>query len=138
MSLFTHNYSSIITKGLGNPACCSLIVSSFSLTGFCNIEIIIPEQPIGGGGSGGSISSGGFFVPLPTKIYKPTRTVLVTIKFTEQKSWRRKYIVSVDKADILVKVLNFGNTVKSNITVGVEHIKHITKQVVAMFNIEDK
>lgn len=137
MSLFTHNYSSIITKGLGSPACCSLIVASFSLTGMCNVEIVVPTPityptaNIGGGG-------GGFLVPFPKDLQQQTKMVLITVKFTPDKVWRKSYVVDSDKADILVKVMNFGNKAKDNISIGIEHIKTATKRVVAIFTPDDK
>jgi len=133
MSLFTHNYSSIITKGLGNPACCSLIVSQFSLTGLCSIEIITPPTTVGGGGGGGA-----FLVPFPQQLNQQTRIVLITIKFPEDKVWRRSYVINVFNANKLVTVMNFGNKVKDSIAIGVEHIKQIGRRVIDVFHKEDK
>lgn len=130
MSLFNHNYSAIITKGLGNPACCSIIVAAFSLTGLCDIEIVVPPTRGGGGG--------GFYVPFPKALNQQTRMVLITIKFSETKSWRRSYVINTNKADIFVRVINFGNTIKDNIAIGINEIKSVGRRVVAIFSHDDK
>lgn len=43
---------SIITKGLGGPACCNLITAHFSLAKVC-VEVVV--TPVGIGGGGGSV-----------------------------------------------------------------------------------
>jgi hypothetical protein len=45
--------------------------------------------------------------------------------------------VDTNKADILVRVMNFGNTAKDNIKIGIEHIKTASRRVIAVFNKED-
>lgn len=129
-NLFNNNYSTIITSGLGAPACCALITSGFGLNCGCTVEIIVPPPIVGGGG--GTVS--GFYVPLPQKTQKCDRIVLVTVKFSEQTVWRRQYVVDVCNADKMVKVINFVNSAKTRLVVGVEHIKQFAGNVVAIFN----
>lgn len=128
-SLFNNNYSTIITKGLGAPACCALITASFGVNCGCSIEIIVPP-PSGGGGP---VPISGFYVPFPKNLEKCDRIVLVTVKITEKMVWRRQYIVDVCNADKMVKAINFANNIKDKLIIGVDQIKHISGRVTAIF-----
>ena len=129
MSLFTHTYSGIITRGLGLPACCGIITASFGLMCGCTIEVIIP--PAGGGG--GSFVSPSFLVPFPENMKKCDRIILITVKFSEKNTWRKQFMVDVCNADKIVKVINIVNNMKDKISVGIDKIKQITRIVTTKF-----
>lgn len=128
-SIFTTNYSSIITKGLGTPACCSLITAQFGLNCGCFIEIITPP-PSGGG----AIIHRGITVPLRPNIKQCDRIVLVTIKFSEKSVWRKRFIVDVCHTDRMVKVINIVNATMRNVSIGVNNIKKITHSITTIFD----
>lgn len=130
MALFNNTYSGLITKGLGMPACCGLITMGFGVF-FCKVEIIQP--PPGNGGGGGYVTSPGVYVPWPKKITSSTKMVLITVKFSEDKTWRRSYVVDSVKAAIIVRSVNLINAAVSRMSVGVEAIKQASKRVVARF-----
>jgi hypothetical protein len=96
------------------PICCSIIVGRFGLgcspitTKFdinigCGPIVIPPTPPANGGsGGGGSVTHGGFYVPLTQKLKQTNRTVLISIKFTPDISWRK--LVAVDMAAPTISV----------------------------------
>lgn len=132
MALYTHNYSAIITGGLGGSACCSILSANFGLNCGCTVEVVIPPPPIFTGGSGGGPVSG-FFVPLPLKMKQQTRMVLVTVKFSQDNAWRRSYVVDVSRADMVVKIINLINTSRDKLSIGINQIKTIGRAVTAIF-----
>ena len=99
----------------------------------CNIEIVVPPAPIVTQGGGG-----GFYVPFPKALQQQTRMVLITVKFSDTKSWRKTYVIDTNKADIFVRVMNFGNKAKDNIAIGIKEIKTAGRRVVAIFTKDDK
>lgn len=131
MAIYTTNYSALITKGLGGPACCGIITAQFGINCGCSISVIpVPE----GKGGGGPVA--GFYVPLPKKLQQRTKMVLVTVKFSPTWTWRRSYVVHTNKADMIVKVINFANNMKDKVAVGVEKIKTAKRTVAARFHKE--
>lgn len=132
MALFKNSYSGLITKGLGMPACCGLITMGFGLF-FCKIEVIEPP-PEGGSGGGSFATHPGIMVPFRTKIQQKTKNVQITVKFSKKQAWRRSYVVTTRKADIVVKVINIVNAVTSKLTVGIDRVRQATKRVTAVFN----
>lgn len=135
--LFTNTYSGLITKGLGMPACCALLTANFGLICGCSIAII--EPPPGGGGGGGSYAvEPGIYVPWPKKITPKSKMVLVTVKFSPEKTWRRSYVLPNTQANILVKAFNVVNSATAKMTVGVNQLKLATKRVTALFKRDDK
>lgn len=127
MSIFTTNYSPLVTCGLGGTACQTLILAKFGLTGITEVIIVVPPS------GGGPVNVGGFYVPLPRKMTQQTRMVLITIKLSEQHVWRRSYVVDVMNADKIVRVMNFVDSIKNKLMIGVEHMKYVGKRVVAVF-----
>jgi hypothetical protein len=137
MSLFTTNYSTIITKGLGGNALCSLILAQFSLTGFCSIVVVPPPPNIASGGGGWS-PNGGFYVPFPKQLNQQTRMILITVKFSEKHTYRKSYVVGKGSSGIVIRAINFTNSVKDKITIGVDKIQQVGKKVSAIFKKVDK
>ncbi len=131
MSLFTTNYSTIITKGLGGDALCSLILAQFSISGFCNI-IVAPPPNIALGG-GGWAPNGGFYVPFPKQLNQQTRMILITVKFSEKHIYRKSYVVGKGSSGIVIRAINFTNSVKDKIAIGVDKIQQIGTKVTAIF-----
>jgi hypothetical protein len=131
MSLFTHRYSGLITKGLGLPACQGMLYMGFGVFNF--------TIRIGGGGGGVFVppTTTGFYVPLPKQLNKLTQTVLITVKMREH-SWRTSFIVTRGKADMIVKVINVINSSKDKINVGISSLKRYTRQITAVFKRSDK
>lgn len=128
-SIFTKNYSTIITGGLGAEACCALITAKFGLNCGCFIDIIVPP-PSGGG----AIVHRGITVPLRSNIKECDRIVLVTVKFSEQKVWRKRFIVDVCHTDRAVKIVNMINITMQNISVGIGKLKKITHTITTIFD----
>ena len=132
MSLVTKNYGLIITKGLGAPACCTLLTANFGLVCGCSVEIITP--PVGGGGGGGGYIPvrPGYYIPVDRTWTKDTRIVVVTVKMGEN-TWRKHYVVDEPKAQYLVTVANIINNVAGKVRISIEKIKHISKKIIATF-----
>lgn len=126
MSLFVNNYSALITNGLGGAATQSLITTHFGL----NISITIVVKHIQEPG-GGSASNGGFYVPLQTGKHKKQKIVTITIIFSEDIKWKKSYLVDITNADKIVQIVNFVNSAKSNLLVGVGHVTTVFRKVVA-------
>jgi hypothetical protein len=125
--------SGIITGGLGRPACAGMIINFFRLS--CGITVIPPE----GGSSGGSIPLApgdihNFYQPVqnlpPYYIipqdqqwqYGKKVQVVVTVKLGE-KTIEKIYLVSQDKAKLIVKVANVANNTMERIKVIVNNLK---------------
>lgn len=135
MALYNNTYSGIILKGLGGKACCGIITMGFGLFK-CTIEVIIPPQSGGGGGS--YAVHPGVYVEWPKKITPKTKMVLVTVKFDEKRVWRHSYTVDGRRADITVKAVKFLNKTSERIAVGVDSIKKTARRVTAVFKDDDK
>lgn len=133
--LFNNGYSSIITKGLGGPACCTLIVAQFGLGSVCKVEVIIP--PSEAIGSGGGIAVRGFHVPFPSPIKQNDRIVLITVKVSDN-TFRKSYVLDVKKADIIVKISNIIDIMREKVNIGVGGINQLKRTVTAFFTKSNK
>jgi hypothetical protein len=136
MSLIKNGYGGIITGGLGLPACQGMITMHFHL-----FTLRVEPPPSGGGGGGGpyppSTSTGTFYTP-QSRSYQHTKYVTVHIDFKNGKKWKQQYIVGTLRADIIIKVSGWINTMQSKVRVGVDNIKRAGRAVSAMFTKEDK
>ena len=103
----------------------------------CTIAVIPVPPGKAGGGGGGSYATNEFLVPFPNKLKQTTRMVLITVKMGDR-SWRKSYTVLREKAEIIIRVMNFVNTVRDRMYVGVDTIKKASKRVTAVFNRKDK
>lgn len=137
MSLFKNTYSGLITGGLGLPACCGLITMSLGLF-TCVIEIVTPPENAGGGGGGSFAVHPGVYVPWPKKITPKTKMVLITVKFSEENTWRHSFTVDGRKADLTVKAVDVVNVASRKLAVGVDNVKTAIKRVTAHFDDDDK
>lgn len=136
MTLFKHSYSGLITRGLGmNSACCGLITMGFHVFK-CTIEVVAP--PAVGGGGGSYVVEPGIYVPWPKKITKKTRMVQITVKYREQHTWRRSYILQGIRASMIVRIVDVVNAASSKLSVGIDKLKHAKKRVTAIFRSSDK
>lgn len=132
MALIKNTYGGIITRGLGLPACCGLVTVQFGILCGCTVQVIPP--PVGGGGGSYAISPG-VYVPWPkSKQRECDRMVIVTVKFSEEKTWKRSYIVDVCNADRIVRVMNVVNSSLQRLSVGIEGIKRAVRRVTTVFD----
>lgn len=132
MAIFTNNYSMLITRGLGGPACCTLLTASFGLVCGCTVQVVEPPTPGGGGGS--FAVEPGIYVPWPkANLRDCDRVVVVTVKFSPEKVWRKSYAVDVCNVNRMVKVINIVNAATRRLAVGVENVKHAARRVTALF-----
>lgn len=128
--MLRNSYGGLITNGLCLPACCGMITMHFSLFK-CKVEIV--EPPTGGGGGGGFATGPGYYAVPATTSNLCTKYVIIDIKFTKKYQWRKHYVVDCEKADGIVKVFNFVNTMKSKTRVGIDKIKQSRRAVTAVF-----
>lgn len=135
MTLFKHTYSGLITGGLGGNACCGLITMGFHVFK-CTIEVFTP--PTAGGGGGSYVVEPGIYVPWPKKITKKTRMVQITVKYREQHTWRRSYILQGIKASIIIRIVDVVNTASSKLNVGINKLRLAKKRVTAVFRSDNK
>lgn len=136
MAIFNRPISGLITKGLGGPAG-RMLTMDFHVFGV-DISVVPITSHLGGGG-GGSVynTSHGFYVPLNKKMSESTKLVLITVK-TKDKAWRKSYVVSRTKGDLIVKAINFVDKVKKTVNVGITAVTKVPKKVIAMLNKQDK
>lgn len=133
--LFTNKYSGLITKGLGMPACCGLLTMGF---GLFSCIVIVTEPPDAGGGGGSYAVEPGIYVPWKGKTRQKTKNVQIIVKFSKEHTWRKAYVVSSIRADMIVKAINIVNAATQRLQVGVQHLKHATRRVTAVFGRGDK
>ena len=109
----------IITKGLGvgYKACDALITTHFSL--YCR-DVEPPTPPVGGGGPYPGNAWNKFdsawdvFQPVdkdyydPDKVFKTKKEIVLKMKFGE-KTLERTYLVPIQRAKMIVKVINVIN-----------------------------
>ncbi len=130
MSTLRHNYSGLITKGLGLPACNGLITMHLSVF---HVYVQVSSTPGGGG----------YAVHPVTPYYTPTnqtsrpiskrliknRTIDIAIKFTDTKTWRKSFMVTEERAKHVVKVINIVNTLIKSVQLSIFNIKQrLTKR----------
>ncbi len=124
MATLNNQYSGLITKGLGLPACAGLITMGFSLF---HIQINVQPSPppnIGGGGwAAHAVPANPYYTPLNQSNYLKPRVIDISIKFKGTKTWRQSYSVTDNQAKHVVKVINIVNKIKSNIKVKISNLK---------------
>lgn len=122
MTLFNNTFSTIITWGLGAPACCTLLTANFGLACGCTI-VVVP-----GGGGGGQLTVPEFYTPMTPRWTKTTALVIVTVKIRDN-VYRRQYVVDRDKAAILISISNFIDRMKEKAQIGIGKITNATRRV---------
>lgn len=137
MSIINNTAGYIITRGLGGPACCTLLTVNFGLACGCSIVIVTPPTGGSGGGGGSYAVEPGIYVPWPKDTSPQTRMVLITVKYHD-KAWRRSFIIDKRRADIIIRISNVINRITSRINVGVDHFRKAMKKVIAVFKNDDK
>ena len=126
MYTLKHRYSGLITKGLGLPACAGMITLHFGV-----VHVRISPPNVGGGGGG----------HIPVKyhpVYNPTpmmytpmrnsdllrnRSIQISVKFSDTKTWRQSYYITDKQANSLVKLSNLISSIKKNINITVSNLK---------------
>lgn len=109
---------------------CTPITAKFDLNYGCKPSEVPIFPPVGLGGGGSRVSSS-FLVPFHTKAIQCNRTVMVTVKFTQDKVWRKIYAVDICNDSKLITVEDINNTTNKPI-ISVEHItqsKHSSVKV---------
>lgn len=127
----------ILTKGLGADMS-AMILGQFRLK---ILSIVVVAPPTGGGGvSGGSVptTSSQLYLPYTKHLSQTTRHVIVTVQFSEDRTWKKHYAVDRDKAEIIIKVINFFNAVKGKVAISVGKIRGTSKKVFAVFKDDNK
>jgi hypothetical protein len=110
-------YGALITGGLGyNP---SIYLTSFFSLITVEVGPVPPVQPPSGGGT---VPFGG----LQPYFADDRRLVTITIKMG-QKTWIEKYIVTADRAKVIVKTIEIINKYKSKAQVSIAKITNKTK-----------
>lgn len=147
MSLFTHTYSGIITKGLGLPACCGMITMHFSLFK-CTIEVTPPVGISGGGGgpyppsmihnpARGTPTRGHINYHTPQQRPTNSRYVYITVKVGET-TFKKIYTTDDTQADRIVKMISVINKAKQRISVIVNNIRLIPNKLTKTTPDSDK
>jgi hypothetical protein len=141
----------IITGGLGVnvKACEGLITTHFSL--YCP-PVVVPPPKIKGGGGGpypgdawnkvNDISN--FYQPVqdyvrdPSQIQKPQKQVVLKINIGKI-NIERYYMVPVERADMLVKVLNLANKSRKIFNVKVNNLRRFLHNIqISIRNLRKK
>ena len=112
------------------PACCGLITMGFGVFK-CTVEIVIPPHPGGGGGHVPAGHHGGYHAPMHPH-HTNKRLVVVTVRYHSHE-WKKYYDVSKNRAKIIVDVINFTNTAREKIMVGVDSVRKTAQRVTAFF-----
>jgi hypothetical protein len=94
--------------------------------------VTVVEPPIGGGGGSYAVEPG-IYVPWPKKIPAKSKTVFITVKFSDTKRWSRSYQLDSVRADLVVRAINIVNAATRRLSVGVNNVKHATRRVTALF-----
>lgn len=138
MALFNNTYSGLITKGLGMPACCGLLTMGFTLFK-CTINVIpIPPTPGGGGGGGSYAIHPNVYQPFNRSRASRRRRLEIVVRVNDQHTWRRSYDVTMQAAGFVVRAMNIVNAATSKLSVTVNGLKRVTRQVFARFRSSDK
>lgn len=138
----------IITGGLGVnvKACEGLITTHFSL--YCRPVVRAPVVSGGGGPYPGAAWNkvddiSNFFQPVqdvydPTKIYKTKKQVVIKVDFGTF-HMEKIYLVPVQRADALVKVLNVINATRLQININVKKMRRILHNIkISIRNLKRK
>lgn len=107
---------------------------------FAGIEVsIIVTPPTGGGGGSYPITRGpGFYTLDPRFLNRTTKHVIITVKLSNGAQWKKHYAIAIAKADIIINVLNWVDSIRSRITIGIGNVKRVTSKVTALFGKRDK
>ncbi len=135
----------IITRGMGvgYTACGDgLITTHFSL--LCRPVEVPPERPPGGGGGGPYPekmdawnqfdNAQDIFQPVdkdiydPNKIYKTKKEVIIRVEFGNF-HMEKTYLVPLQRANVVVKVIHLFNATRSRINIGVSKIKRVLHRI---------
>jgi hypothetical protein len=108
----------------------------------CSITIEVTPPPNIGGGGGGRfpalLKGPGYYSLDPRYLTRTTRHVIITVKLTDDMQWKKHYVVETEKAEFIISVMNWVDSVRSRIRIGVDHVKKVTNKVTAMFRNKDK
>jgi len=127
----------IITKGMGvgYKACDALITTHFSL--YCRDVVVPPVKPPAGGGGpypgkawNKFDSAWDVFKPVdkdhydPSKVFKTKKEIVLKMKFGE-KNLERIYLVPINRAKIIIKVINVINASAKHYKFAVSSAKRV-------------
>jgi hypothetical protein len=121
----------LLIKGLLGNGPSSLILGYFNL-GPISVEVIeppIPPKPPTTGGGGGGVPFDG----LRPYYIDGRKLVKITVKLPNDKSWIKEYLVTDDRANFIVKVIDTLNKATIKATVKVGAIKQRLITVAASF-----
>jgi len=139
----------IITGGLGFAACDGIITTYFSL--YCR-DVTPPIPPPGGGGGGPYPGDAwnkfdraeDIFQPVdkdiydPGKIYKTKKEVIIRVEFGNFHT-EKIFLVPIQRANVIVKVIHLFNATRSRINVGVSKIRRVLHSIkVSVTNLRRK
>jgi hypothetical protein len=122
MSTLNNNYSGLITKGLGLPANVGILLMGF---GVFHVQVFVSSPPNIGGSGGGAYAVPGnqYYTPIGNAEIIRKRSVDITVKFANTKTWRQSYLVTDNQAKHVVKIINIANRFRNNIQLSISNIK---------------
>lgn len=127
MSLFTNQYSSLLTNGLGISASCMLTVLPFRLLG-CSLSVgPPPPTPPGYTGGGGTAITPGYLTRAPDSYLHTSKYVYITIKMRD-KTWKKSYAVGPRSAKTYVQLIQIINRISDKSRINVARIRKSIKQ----------
>ncbi len=137
----------IITKGLCGPACQGLITTHFSL--YCT-GVVSPPSFGGGpypekmGASNQFDRAQDIFQPVnkdiydPDRVYKVKKQVVIKVELGNF-HMEKIYVVPIERANGIVKVLNLLNTTKDKITINVKKMRRVLHRIkMSVYNLRRK
>ena len=123
MTIFKHNYSGLITKGLGTAACCGMITMGFGVF-VCEVTVIDPPPVVSGGGGLASKSTS---VNIP---HKRLKQISVHIRYKTTR-WDQLYVVTPKTADMVVEIIGQITNLRRIVSVGIDTVKRSIKRITA-------
>ena len=110
----------ILTKGLTGPAA-GLLIGQYNL-GFITVEVevippVTPPKPQAG--------APGVYIPTDEDLKQVVR---FTVRY-KKKVWKKTYVISRKRTDIIIMIGNIVNTITTNISVVVTKMKKLLTKI---------
>ena len=132
----------ILTKGLGAPACCGLILAQFNLAKCCQYTVVVQD---GGGGNGGSLPLApgqihNFYTPIgkpsplkpleymvPYNPPAPVDKIVITLTMKDQEPISKEYYSPRYRSKVLLNISQIAISSVGIISVSVMNIRNRLK-----------
>lgn len=122
-------YGSLITMGLGYDAS-TLITSFFGLVTVTVTEVPIEVPQRGSGAGGGTV-----YTPYPEELRRNRRLVTITIRLGNDQVWTTERILPLEKAQLIVRAMNFVNKMALKSRIIVNSISTVLKSPIIIGNL---